>query len=145
LGHAVPGGYKYRDLALQVGGVSNEIVKYGREFCGTLKQRVTALARPRSNCTVKYKPVLSSERALQNNKHATVLKEISRRKENWSRVPDGRLTPRQTGRLTVARKLTSTSTVVSVPSEPMYLKASSMLLNTEQIHILVLSLRFLRY
>jgi hypothetical protein len=34
--------------------------------------RVTALARPRWNCTVNYRPVLSSERALQNNKHATV-------------------------------------------------------------------------
>jgi hypothetical protein len=32
---SVPGGYKYGDLALQVGGVSNETVKYGREFCGT--------------------------------------------------------------------------------------------------------------
>jgi hypothetical protein len=30
------------------------------------------LARPRSNCTVNYRPVLSSERALQNNKHGTV-------------------------------------------------------------------------
>jgi hypothetical protein len=29
------GGYKYGDLALQVGGVSNETVKYGREFCET--------------------------------------------------------------------------------------------------------------
>jgi hypothetical protein len=37
------------------------------------------------------------------------LKEISRRKKNWSRVSDGRLTPRQTGRLTVGRKLTPTS------------------------------------
>jgi hypothetical protein len=27
--------YKYGDLALHVGGVSNETVKYGREFCGT--------------------------------------------------------------------------------------------------------------
>jgi hypothetical protein len=27
---------KYGDLALQVGGVSDETVKYGREFCGTL-------------------------------------------------------------------------------------------------------------
>jgi hypothetical protein len=36
--------------------------------------------------------------------------EISRRKKNWSRVSDGRLTPGQTGRLTVGRKLTSTST-----------------------------------
>jgi hypothetical protein len=34
--------------------------------------RVTALARPRSNSTVNYRPVLSSEMALQNNKAATV-------------------------------------------------------------------------
>jgi hypothetical protein len=34
-GHPVPGGYKYGNLALQVGGVSNETVKYGHEFCGT--------------------------------------------------------------------------------------------------------------
>jgi hypothetical protein len=26
---------KYGDLALQIGGVSDEIVKYGREFYGT--------------------------------------------------------------------------------------------------------------
>jgi hypothetical protein len=32
------------------------------------------------------------------------------RKKNWSRVPDGSLTPGQTGRLTVGHKLTSTST-----------------------------------
>jgi hypothetical protein len=37
------------------------------------------------------------------------LQEISCRKKNWSQVPDGRLTPGQTGRLTVGRKLTSTS------------------------------------
>jgi hypothetical protein len=29
------GGYKYGDLALEVGGVSDETVKYGRVFCGT--------------------------------------------------------------------------------------------------------------
>jgi hypothetical protein len=34
----VPGGYKYGDLALQVGGVSDETVKYGREFCGASTQ-----------------------------------------------------------------------------------------------------------
>jgi hypothetical protein len=28
MGHPVPGGYKYGDLALQVGGVSAETVKY---------------------------------------------------------------------------------------------------------------------
>jgi hypothetical protein len=35
LGHPVPVGYKYGDLDLQVGGVSDETEKYGREFCGT--------------------------------------------------------------------------------------------------------------
>jgi hypothetical protein len=39
------------------------------------------------------------------------LKEISRRKKNLSQVPDGRLTPGQTGRLTVGRKLIATATV----------------------------------
>jgi hypothetical protein len=41
------------------------------------------------------------------------LKEISRRKKNWSQVPDGRLTPEQTGRLTINRKLTATSTAIA--------------------------------
>jgi hypothetical protein len=52
-------------VALQVGGVSDEIVKYGREFCG-----------PISNCTVNYWPALSSERVLQNNKAATVYRKF---------------------------------------------------------------------
>jgi hypothetical protein len=34
--------------------------------------RVTALARPRSNCTVIYRPVLSSERALKTYKTVNV-------------------------------------------------------------------------
>jgi hypothetical protein len=38
MGHPVPEGYKYGNLALQVGGVSDETVKYGREFCGTSTQ-----------------------------------------------------------------------------------------------------------
>jgi hypothetical protein len=38
LGHLIPGGYKYGDLALQVGGVSYETVKYGLEFCETSTQ-----------------------------------------------------------------------------------------------------------
>jgi hypothetical protein len=75
--------------------------------------RVTALARHRSNCTVNYRPVLSSEREQQNKKTRNCLKEISRRKKNWSRVPDGYVIPRQTGQLTVGRKLTSTSTSTS--------------------------------
>jgi hypothetical protein len=34
LGHPVPEEYKYGNLALQVGGVSAEAVKYGYGFCG---------------------------------------------------------------------------------------------------------------
>jgi hypothetical protein len=60
--------------------------------------------------TVNYRPVLPSEWALQNNKPSTAWKKISRRKRNWSRVPDGRLTAIRTGRLTVGSNLTSTST-----------------------------------
>jgi hypothetical protein len=41
------------DVALQVGRISNETVKYGRLFCGTWTRELTALARPRSNCTTK--------------------------------------------------------------------------------------------
>jgi hypothetical protein len=35
ISHCTNVGSKYGDLALQVGGVSDETVKYGREFCGT--------------------------------------------------------------------------------------------------------------
>jgi hypothetical protein len=62
---------KYRDLALQVGGFSNES-KIWPLILRDFDLRVTALARPGSNCTVIYRPVLSSERALQNYKPATV-------------------------------------------------------------------------
>jgi hypothetical protein len=65
LGHHVLGGYKYGDLALQVGGVSRiGTIIYGLEYRGT------ALAKPAP--TVNYRPALSSERALQNNKPPTV-------------------------------------------------------------------------
>jgi hypothetical protein len=71
MGYPVPGGYKYGDLAFQVGGVSDETVKYVRVL-RDFDLRVTVLARPRSNCTVNYSTILSSERALQNNKPAIV-------------------------------------------------------------------------
>jgi hypothetical protein len=63
--------------------------------------------------TVNYRTALSSERALQNNTR-NGLKKILRRKKNCSRVPDGGLTPRLTGRLTVGRNVTSTSTSTSL-------------------------------
>jgi hypothetical protein len=40
LGHPVPGGYKYVDLALQVWEVSNETAKYGSEFCGKAQKQL---------------------------------------------------------------------------------------------------------
>jgi hypothetical protein len=67
---------------------------------------VTALARPRSNSTINYRTVLSSERVSHLKKPAIV-----RRKTNiWSWVPDGSPTPRLTGRLIVSCKLTLSST-----------------------------------
>jgi hypothetical protein len=41
----------------------------------------TALARPRNNSAVNYRPVLSSERALQNNKHAAVRRKFRRERK----------------------------------------------------------------
>jgi hypothetical protein len=38
LAYPIPEGYKYGDLAFLVGGVSDETVNYGREFCGTSNQ-----------------------------------------------------------------------------------------------------------
>jgi hypothetical protein len=71
LGHPVPGGYKYGDLALQVGGVSRiGTIKYGFGFRGA-QTRVGLRCRGPA-ATVNYRPVLSSERALQNNKPGTV-------------------------------------------------------------------------
>jgi hypothetical protein len=35
LGHPGPGGYEYGNLALQVGRVPDETVKYGYKFCAT--------------------------------------------------------------------------------------------------------------
>jgi hypothetical protein len=44
MGHPVPEGYKYGDLALQVGGVSNKAVKYGLISAGFF---------PECNCSGK--------------------------------------------------------------------------------------------
>jgi hypothetical protein len=53
LGHSVPGGYKYGDLAFQVGGVSRiGAIKYGLEFCGTV------LARTSSNSKLQTRPLV---------------------------------------------------------------------------------------
>jgi hypothetical protein len=53
LGHPVPGGYNYGDLALQVGGVSRiETIKYDLESHGT------ALATPSSYNKLQIRPLV---------------------------------------------------------------------------------------
>jgi hypothetical protein len=66
----------------------------------------TVLARPAA--TVNYRLVLSSERALQNNKPQLSKRKSQGERKNWSWVPDGRLTPRRTGRVIVGRNVTLT-------------------------------------
>jgi hypothetical protein len=67
LSHPVPGGYKYGDLALQIGGVSKiGTIKYGLESRGTQTRAGLRWRGPAA--TVNYRPVFSPERALQNNK-----------------------------------------------------------------------------
>jgi hypothetical protein len=74
--------------------------------------------RPKSDCSDKAQKQLYSNlqtrplvregaTKLQTRNY---LKDISWRKQNWSQVPDGRLTPGRTDRLTVGRKLTATAT-----------------------------------
>jgi hypothetical protein len=71
LGHPVPGGHKYGELAFQIVGVSRiGTIKYGIESRGTQNRAGLRWRGPAA--TVNYRPVLSSERALQNNKPATV-------------------------------------------------------------------------
>jgi hypothetical protein len=65
------GGYKYGDVAFQVGGASDETVKYGLSFAG-LRPKSDCSGKVQKQFTVNYRPVLSSERSLQNKKPATV-------------------------------------------------------------------------
>jgi hypothetical protein len=71
LGHPVSGGYKYEDLAFQVEGVSRiGAIKYGLESRGNQTRAGLRWRGPAA--TVNYRSVLSSERALQNDKPAIV-------------------------------------------------------------------------
>jgi hypothetical protein len=72
-----------------------------------LDPRMTALVRPRSNCTGKLQiRPLFREGAPQQE----ILNCKTKKKEIWSWAPDRSPTPRQTGRLIVGRNLISTST-----------------------------------
>jgi hypothetical protein len=94
LGHPVPGGCKYEDLALQVGGVSNETVKHGLEFCGTSIREWLLWHCPEAIVQVNYRPILSSER-MPHIKKPT----IDTYKQIWPCAPDESPTPRQSYQL----------------------------------------------
>jgi hypothetical protein len=99
-------------------------IKYGLESRGTQTRAGLRWRGPAA--TVNYRPVLSSERALQNNKPANCLMKISRKNKDWSRVPDRCLTPRWTGRLTVSRNITLTMTLFFYNSHNIYSKRGFM-------------------
>jgi hypothetical protein len=63
-GPPVSGGYKYGDLALQVGGVSDETVIYGTSPAGLGRM---------SDFTSTYRPVLSSERTPHKRRKKSVV------------------------------------------------------------------------
>jgi hypothetical protein len=77
LGHPVPGGYiPYRNLAVQVGGVSNERVKYGRQVLCNFEPRKAV-----KHCTSKLQTNLQvREGATSRNPELSDRKEKSRRK-----------------------------------------------------------------
>jgi hypothetical protein len=82
LGHRVPGGYKYGDLALQVGGVSN-------------LPGAAAIAHDRTVPSSERAPPLSDT-------------QLSGRNKNLLLDPRWGFTPRETGRLNVGHNITLT-------------------------------------
>jgi hypothetical protein len=89
--------------ALQIGGVSDETVKYGREFWGTLTQECLLWQGSEAIVQVNYRPAFSPERSHRIKKAAIVREKT----KIWSWEPHRIPAPRQTGRLTIGRKLTS--------------------------------------
>jgi hypothetical protein len=106
LGHPIPVGYKFGDLALQVGGVSRiGTIKYGLE---SRRAQTRAGLRWRGPAvTVNYRPVLLSERELNTNPKLS--KEYFKKKEKCVAGPRWVPYTRTDCRLIVGRKITSTS------------------------------------
>jgi hypothetical protein len=91
------GGYTYGNLALQVGRVSCETVKYGREFCRIWSQEWLLWQGPEAIVRVNYKSIFSSERTPYIKKKVL-----------------GSPTPRRTGQLTVGRKINPNLNLVPI-------------------------------
>jgi hypothetical protein len=73
-----------------------------------LNPRITALSRTSSNCKWPTRPIVSVGAPPQQTCNSLTVIKI------WSWAPDGCLTPRQTGWLTVGRNITLTLTFVVV-------------------------------
>jgi hypothetical protein len=67
---------------------------------------VIVLERTSSCSKLQIRPLVREGAAKYQTRNC--LKKISRRKKNWTRVTDGCLTPRRTGRLIVGRNVTLT-------------------------------------
>jgi hypothetical protein len=67
--------------------------------------RMTAPSRASSNCKRQTRPLIREGASHQQIRNCLAVIKI------WSWAPDGCLTPRQTGRLTVGRNITLTLTV----------------------------------
>jgi hypothetical protein len=67
MGHPVPKEYKYGNMVLQVGEVSDDTVKYD-----TGSSRLGSV----SDCIANCRPVLSSERTPHTDKTATLRQEV---------------------------------------------------------------------
>jgi hypothetical protein len=71
-------GYKYGDLAFQVGGVSDETVKYGREFCGTSFQERLLKQGPEAS-KLQTHPLVREGAPHQRNRQSSDRKQ----KQDW--------------------------------------------------------------
>jgi hypothetical protein len=76
--------YKYGCLAFHIGGISNETVEYGHEFCGIRTLDLLLWQGPEAIVQVNYRPVFSSESVLNINKPAII--RIIRQKTKSGRI-----------------------------------------------------------
>jgi hypothetical protein len=71
------------------------------------------LARQSSKCKLQTRPLVK-----QGASHQQIRNSLKIIKKKWSRVPSGRLTPRNSGRLTVGHNITLILTLTTVQFSP---------------------------
>jgi hypothetical protein len=93
MSHPLPGGYKYGDLTLHVGGISDETVIYGYGSCTTLTSEWL-------HCKLQTCPIVR-EGALYEDRNYLSSKE----NKNLVKGPKGSPTPRRTGLVALGRNI----------------------------------------